>query len=98
MQMEEKLSKIFKALAHPIRIKIVEKLFEGEKCVCELSEFVEHSQPNLSQHLKILKEAGIVEHRKIGQNIHYKIKNDIVKNILSSAKNFILEIYKTERM
>lgn len=98
MQMEEWLSKIFKALSHPIRIKIVEKLLECERCACDLLEFVEYSQPNLSQHLKILKEAGIVEHRKIGQNIHYRIKNDIVKNILSSAKDFILEIYKTERM
>ncbi|ADQ05700.1 regulatory protein ArsR [Caldicellulosiruptor owensensis OL] len=98
MQMEERLAKIFKALAHPIRVKIVEKLSEGEKCVCELLEFVEYSQPNLSQHLKILKEAGIIEHRKIGQNIHYRIKNDIIKNILFGAKDLILQIHEFERM
>lgn len=91
---EEKLSKVFKALSHPIRIKIVNKLFEGERCVCELLEYVEYSQPNLSQHLKILKEAGIVEHRKIGPNIHYRIKDESVKEIFSVAERFVAKTWR----
>ncbi len=98
MSVEEKLAKVFKALSHPIRIKIVQNLLSGEKCVCELLQFVEFSQPNLSQHLKILKEAGIVEHRKVGANMHYRIKNEYVKALLNIAETFILESQKIERV
>ncbi len=98
MSVEEKLAKVFKALSHPIRIKIVQNLLSGEKCVCELLQFVEFSQPNLSQHLKILKEAGIVEHRKVGSNMHYRIKNEYVKALLNIAETFILESQKIERV
>lgn len=98
MPMEERLAKVFKALSHPIRIKIVQNLLIGEKCVCELLQFVEFSQPNLSQHLKILKEAGIVEHRKVGANMHYRIKNEYVKALLNIAETFILESQKIERV
>ncbi|AZT91365.1 ArsR family transcriptional regulator [Caldicellulosiruptor changbaiensis] len=98
MSMEERLAKVFKALSHPIRIKIVQNLLSGEKCVCELLQFVEFSQPNLSQHLKILKEAGLLEHRKVGANMHYRIKNEYVKDLLNMAEAFILECQKTERV
>ncbi|BCS82371.1 ArsR/SmtB family transcription factor [Anaerocellum diazotrophicum] len=98
MSMEEKLAKVFKALSHPIRIKIIQSLLSGEKCVCELLQFVEFSQPNLSQHLKILKEAGLLEHRKVGANMHYRIKNEYVNDLLNIAEIFIIESQKTERV
>jgi len=83
---EENIAKIFKALGHPLRIKIVKYLLDGEKCVCELNQLVEYSQPNLSQHLKILKDAGIVEANKKGFNIYYRIKNELVKSLIESAQ------------
>ena len=61
--------KILKALGHPIRFQIVQFLLDKPHCVCELKEHLDFSQPNLSQHLKILKEAGIIDSEKaIGIN------------------------------
>lgn len=79
MNKEEISVRIFKALGHPIRYKIVKFLYDGPKCVCKLNEDIEFSQANLSQHLKILKQAGILSSEKIGMNIHYRISNEEIK-------------------
>lgn len=91
---EEELSvKIFKALGHPVRYKIVKFLYDGPMCVCKLNEDVGFSQANLSQHLKILKEAGILTSEKIGMNIHYRISNDEIKNIIDSVDKFVADSF-----
>lgn len=79
--------KIFKALAHPIRLKIITKLVQGELCVCKLNEDVDFSQSNLSQHLRILKEADILNARKDGMWTYYSIKNNKILDILNIAKS-----------
>lgn len=88
---EQEISvKIFKALGHPIRYKIVKFLYDGPKCVCKLNENIEFSQANLSQHLKILKEAGILSSEKVGMNIHYKISSEEIKDIIDSVEKFAM--------
>lgn len=82
----EKQAKIFKALAHPLRLKIIKKLSNGELCVCKLNEDVDFSQSNLSQHLRILKEADIVNSRKEGMWMYYSIANSKVLDIISMSE------------
>lgn len=82
----EKQAKVFKALAHPLRLKIIKKLSNGELCVCKLNEDVDFSQSNLSQHLRILKEAGIVNSRKEGMWMYYSIANSKVLDIISMSE------------
>lgn len=89
MNIEDMYVRIFKALAHPIRIKIVKSLMDGPLCVCILNENVEFSQSNLSQHLKILKEAGILKSEKDGVRILYSIKNDEIKELLKVTELII---------
>ncbi|ADL13517.1 ArsR/SmtB family transcription factor [Acetohalobium arabaticum] len=84
-------SKLFKALAHPTRIQILNLLQEGELCVCEIYEALELSQSNISQHLKVLRDQNLVESQKVGVEVHYKIKNDEVWEILELAKDLIVE-------
>ncbi|MFL0198534.1 ArsR/SmtB family transcription factor [Clostridium sp. WILCCON 0269] len=91
MNQEELSVKIFKALGHPIRYKIVKFLFNGPKCVCKLNEDVEFSQANLSQHLKILKDAGILASEKIGMNIHYRISNDEIKKVIECVDRCVIK-------
>jgi len=70
--------KLFKALADETRLSIVEFLEDGEKCVCKIIPMTGKtgkSQPTVSQHLRILSEAGILESRKEGTNIYYKIRD-----------------------
>ncbi|OPJ63444.1 ArsR/SmtB family transcription factor [Clostridium oryzae] len=89
MRKEELSIRVFKALGHPIRYKIVKFLYDGPKCVCKLNEDIEFSQANLSQHLKILKEAGILSSEKIGMNMHYSLANDEIKSIIDSVDEFV---------
>jgi len=94
MNKEELIAKIFKALGHPIRYKIIMFLFEGRKCVCEMNDNVEFSQANLSQHLKILKDAGLVSSEKEGLKIFYSLRNDEVKKLVQAANDFLLNYIK----
>ena len=89
MTIEDMYVKIFKALGHPIRMKIVRNLRSGPLCVCVLNENVDFSQSNLSQHLKILKDAGILRSEKEGLKIMYMIKDEEVKNLLDTAEKII---------
>lgn len=89
MTLEDMYVRIYKALAHPIRIKIVMSLLDGPLCVCVLNENVDFSQSNLSQHLKILKDAGILTSEKDGIRIMYKIKDDEVRNLLKVTEKVI---------
>jgi len=79
--MEEKL-KIFKALSDETRLKIVEFLLSGEKCVCEITAHVGRMQSTVSLQLAKLESLGIVESRREGKKIYYKIKNRKVIKIL----------------
>ena len=77
-QAHEKLAKKFRVLGHPIRIKLLEDLMKKECCVGEIQKGLSVSQPNTSQHLKILKEAGIIEARREKNKICYRIADKAV--------------------
>lgn len=84
----EKQLEILKALAHPIRLGIVHTLAGCDaKCVCEIQEIQKDvSQSNLSQHLKILREAGIVTCEKVGGWVHYSLQNREIMDILKKLE------------
>ncbi|HHX50263.1 MAG TPA: metalloregulator ArsR/SmtB family transcription factor [Clostridia bacterium] len=64
----------FKALSDENRFYIVQRLLEeGELCVCEIMEFLELSQPTISHHLSLLKNAGIIKDRREGKWIYYSL-------------------------
>lgn len=74
--MEKKEIKILKALAHPLRLDIIKLLITNENlCVCKIQEIFNIGQSNLSQHLKILKDADILNSKKNGGWVHYSLKN-----------------------
>jgi ArsR family transcriptional regulator len=63
-----------KALAHPTRLFIVDRLGEGERCVCELTEMVGADVSTISKHLSVLKNAGIVADDKRGTQVFYSLR------------------------
>lgn len=80
---------ILKVLAHPIRLQIIEKLRTHDSlCVCKLNEDVNFSQSNLSQHLRILRDSGILTAEKKGSWMHYSIKNRNILAILDALESF----------
>ncbi|MGL5123708.1 MAG: ArsR/SmtB family transcription factor [Fusobacteriaceae bacterium] len=88
--MEKKLA-ILKALAHPVRLNVIYALKDSKThCVCELQKMWESSQSSLSQHLKILRDAGIVKTEKIGGWVHYSLTNNEILKILNDLEEIIL--------
>jgi len=77
---------IFKALADPTRLKILECVQNGEKCICEIIPYTGKSQPNVSQHLKVMKHAGIIDERKDGTRIMIKASNKEIYSIIDQVK------------
>jgi DNA-binding transcriptional ArsR family regulator len=66
-------AKLFKALMHPARLSILEILRDGEQCVCHLEAVLGCRQAYISQHLMVLREAGLVEDRRDGARIFYRV-------------------------
>ncbi|MFA5905508.1 MAG: metalloregulator ArsR/SmtB family transcription factor [Desulfobacula sp.] len=82
----EQLAKIFKALGHPTRIKIVEHLIRINTCVCgEIVNIFPFSQSTISQHLKILKESGIVCGEVEGPKTYFCVD----KSVLEQFRQYI---------
>ncbi|HID66231.1 MAG TPA: transcriptional regulator [Aquificaceae bacterium] len=77
----EELAEFFKALSHPVRLRIISILIEGKQCVKNLGELLNLSQPSVSQHLSILRSRGIVGWKREGSIICYYIKDERVKKI-----------------
>jgi ArsR family transcriptional regulator len=95
MNSEDVSVKIFKALGHPIRLRIVKSLLAESRCVCELNHAFDFSQANLSQHLKILREAGIVESKKIGVEMHYRVKLKNITALLNAMDQTVEEYFES---
>lgn len=93
MNQEDFSVKIFKALGNPVRFKIMKFLCDGTKCVCKLNEEFKYSQANLSQHLRILKDAGLVKSEKVGLEMHYQIYNDKIKDIICNVEDYVNDIF-----
>ncbi|UCF49510.1 MAG: winged helix-turn-helix transcriptional regulator [Thermoplasmatales archaeon] len=77
---------IFKALADPTRLKILECIRNEEKCICEIIPYTGKSQPNVSQHLKVLNHAGIINERKDGTRIMVKVSNKDIFKVIDKVK------------
>lgn len=70
----EAKANILKALGHPTRLWMAERLADGEKCVCELGEGIDADFSTISKHLSVLKQAGVVTDEKRGKQVYYSLK------------------------
>jgi ArsR family transcriptional regulator, arsenate/arsenite/antimonite-responsive transcriptional repressor len=69
----DELIRIHKALAHPVRVRILAMLRGGELCVCQLNAVIALAPSTMSAHLGELKDAGLVAERKAGRWVHYRL-------------------------
>jgi ArsR family transcriptional regulator len=76
---------LLRALAAPIRIAIVLQLRESSRCVHELVDALEVAQPLVSQHLRILKAAGVVAGERSGREVHYRLVDHHLCDIVLAA-------------
>ena len=79
----EKIAGLLKALAHPTRLMIVEELLRREKCVNDITELLNLRQPNISQHLYILKANNIVNCKREGKMKCYFLENpELIRDLV----------------
>ncbi|ABR48176.1 regulatory protein, ArsR [Alkaliphilus metalliredigens QYMF] len=80
---------VFKALGEATRIKIIKLLFHKPMYVCELESILQMSQPRISQHLKTLKTAGLLDMEKEGQRVIYFLNRSVMNSIFSDFLVFL---------
>lgn len=86
MEAYESQAKLFKVLMHPARLAILDLLREGEECVCHMEAYLGYRQAYISQQLMVLREAGLVEDRRDGWNIFYRVIKPEVYDVIDAAK------------
>ncbi len=84
-------AQVFNALAHPLRLKILEKLRSGPCCVCQIIPYVGGEQSNVSHHLAILKKTGIVRCEKKGLEVWSKVSDEKIFEIIDTINECIIE-------
>jgi ArsR family transcriptional regulator len=72
---------LFHALSDETRLEILDRLRNGEQCVCELTDVLKTAQSRLSFHLKVLKEAGLIRDRREGRWMYYSLNPDAVDEL-----------------
>jgi len=91
--LQDNIVSFYKALAHPTRLKILDVIKEHDEiCVCNINDDLDLEQSNLSQHLKVLRNSGILTTRRDGSKIMYSLTN---KDIIT-ALNTISDIVTTQ--
>ena len=90
-------AEFFKALGHPLRIRVLELLSEGEHSVSQLLEHVDAEQPHLSQQLGVLRRADLVAARREGANVVYALADARIAELLAVSREVLLDRYTTTR-
>ncbi|MEW6674935.1 MAG: metalloregulator ArsR/SmtB family transcription factor [Nitrospirota bacterium] len=82
---------LLRVIAHPVRIRILDELLKGVKCVSDFEEFLSISQPNVSQHLSLLRQYGVVDYYIDGRLRCYFLRDPIIPDILGVLKKDYME-------
>lgn len=91
---EENTARLLKCLAHPSRLAIITRLGNGEKCVRKFSEELDLRQPNVSQHLRILRHCGLVLSRRKGNMVCYRLSHPGLANVVRAARKAAKQMRK----
>ena len=83
------LADVLKAVAQPTRMKIIDFLRDGERCVCEIFPAIDEEQSNTSRHLTQMQTHGILSRRKEGVKIYYAVKHIEVFEIIDLASTIV---------
>lgn len=85
------LARDFDVLAHPIRLQLLDVLSrnEGRVCVCDLEAAVPVKQPTVSHHLRLLRQAGLIESEKSGQWVYYRVRRQALRELRSRVAGVI---------
>ena len=82
---------VCKAIAHPTRLRLLDLLRDGEECVCRLAPQVGVTESNLSQLLAVLRRAGLVESRRDGHSIYYRVRDERIFEVIDHTREILAD-------
>ena len=85
-------AQLFRALAHPVRLRILDALARQEACVCHLTALLGQRQPYVSQQLATLREAGLVADRREGTLIYYRLAGEHLAPLLHEGRSVVRDL------
>lgn len=88
----EQQAQLFRALSHPIRLRILDVLARTEACVCHLTAVLGKRQPYVSQQLATLREAGLVTDRREGTLVYYRLADEHLASLLDEGKIVVQDL------
>ena len=83
--MFDRAAELFRVMAAPMRLRVINALCDGEKNVSELLARIDTTQPNMSQHLSMLYKAGVLSKRREGAQIYYRIADKKIVNVCKAV-------------
>ncbi len=87
----DQLARLFKAMADPGRIKILQALEHEEMCVCDLAAFLEVSESAVSHQLRLLRQLQLVANRRQGAVLYYRLNDEIASSLLALGLEYVKE-------
>ena len=94
----EKQAEIAKAIAHPLRIAVVNFLKDGEQCVCDIAEHIGSERSNVSRHLSVMLNASLLEYRKEGLKVIYRLKTPCILDFFSCVSRVLKQQVKDNKL
>jgi DNA-binding transcriptional ArsR family regulator len=85
----EAQAQMLKVLTHPARLAILNILRDGEHCVCHMEAYLGYRQAYISQQLMVLREAGLIQDRREGWNVYYRVAEPRVFAVLSAVEQIV---------
>jgi ArsR family transcriptional regulator len=82
-------AQLFRVLGHPVRIRILELLSDGERTVGDLQTALSLDSSGTSQHLTALRQQGVLESRRAGTSVYYRVRDPRVSQLLAVAKQIL---------
>lgn len=79
-------AQLFKLLTHPVRLAILDILRDGEHCVCHMEAYLGYRQAYISQQIAVLREAGLIQDRRDGWNIFYRVTDPRIYSVLDTIQ------------
>ncbi len=88
----ERQAQLFRALSHPVRLRILDILARQEACVCHLTAVLDQRQPYVSQQLATLRDAGLVTDRREGTLIYYSLAGEHLASLLGEGRSVVEDL------
>jgi ArsR family transcriptional regulator len=85
----ESQAQLLKVLTHPVRLAILNILRDGEHCVCHMEAYLGFRQAYISQQLMVLREAGLIQDRRDGWNVFYRVVDPRVFTVLDAVEQMV---------